>query len=81
MKCIKQSDLEKLIPCITDVGTWDIDDFKRLLDKFGDDYFIEGNEFGLVTENKDMKNIREVYERVGPIDSRVLFLGTIHIRR
>lgn len=59
MKCIRQGDLEKLLLYIKNVGTWDIDDFKRLLDKFGDDYFVEGNEWQLVTENENMKAFRE----------------------
>ena len=62
MKCIRQLDLEKLLPYIKNVGIWDIDDFKRLLDKFGDDYFAEGNEFHLVTESENMKAFREQWK-------------------
>lgn len=68
MKCICQGDLEKILPYIKNVGTWDIDDFKRLLDKFGDDYFAEGNEFHLVTENKNMKAFREQWRKYHQVD-------------
>lgn len=62
MKCIRQIDLERILPYIKDVGTWDIDDFKKLLDKFGDDWFAEGGEFHLVTENENMKAFREQWK-------------------
>lgn len=62
MKCIRQIDLEKILPYIKNVGIWDIDDFKRLLDKFGDDWFAEGEEFDLVTENENVKAFREQWK-------------------
>lgn len=59
MKVIKHKDLCEILPYITDIKSWDIDDFGRLLDKFGDDYFAEGGEWHLVHENENMKAFKE----------------------
>ena len=58
MKVIKHEDLKLLIPLVSDCPTWDIDDFKQLLDRFGSDYFIEGGEFVETTTNEEMAQIR-----------------------
>lgn len=58
MKVIKHEDLKLLIPLVTDCPTWDIDDFKQLLDRFGSDYFIEDGEFVETTTNEEMAQIR-----------------------
>lgn len=59
MKVIKHEDLKLLIPLVSDCPTWDIDDFKKLLDRFGSDYFIEDGEFVEVTTNAEMAQIRK----------------------
>ena len=65
MKCIKHSDLCLLIPLFKDQHIWDLSDFERLLNKYGDDWYAEGEQWELVTENKRMKEIRENFEKHG----------------
>ena len=58
MKIIKHDDLMILVQLIKDCPSWGIDDFERLLDRFGSDYFIEGSNFVETTANKEMAQIR-----------------------
>ena len=59
MKVIKHEDLKLLIPLVTDCPTWSINDFKKLLDRFGSDYFIEDGEFVETGINEEMAQIRK----------------------
>lgn len=57
MKLISQENLEILIPMMKCTDYWGVDEFKILLDHFGDDFFIEDGEFKLVCENEKMKGV------------------------
>ena len=59
MKAISKSDLLLLIPIIDDREAFDLDDFELILDRFGDDYFCVDGQIQRVSENKEMKQIRE----------------------
>ena len=61
MKVISKEDLLLILPMIKDRNSFDLDDFKLILERFGDDYFIEDGEFQRVTENEEMKQIRETH--------------------
>ena len=63
MKCINHKDLCLLIPFVKDMPSWDLSNFEDLLEKFGDDWYAEGERWELVTENKRMKEIREYFEK------------------
>ena len=63
MKVISKDDLIILINLISDLDSYSLDDFERLLNKFGDDYFIEGGLFVKTTENEDMAYIRKKWLR------------------
>lgn len=62
MKSISHKDLCMLIPLFTNMESWELSDFESLLDKYGDDWYAEGERWELVTENKRMKEIREYLE-------------------
>lgn len=59
MKIINKEDLVLLIPLITDRNCYSLATFELLLDRFGDDYFIEDGEFIKTKENEEMARIRE----------------------
>lgn len=56
MKCINHEDLCKLLPTIADIKDWNIDDFKLLLDEYGDDWYAEGWMWTRVQRNGNMEN-------------------------
>lgn len=58
MKIISKDDLLLLIPLINDRDSYSMDDFETLLDRFGDDWFMEDGRFTKTTENKEMIKIR-----------------------
>lgn len=58
MKLISKEDLLLLIPLINDRDSFSLDDFKLILDRFGDDWFVEDGRFTKTTENKEMIQIR-----------------------
>lgn len=62
MKSISHKDLCMLIPLFPNMECWDLSDFERLLDEYGDDWYAEGERFKLVTENERMKEIRKYLE-------------------
>lgn len=64
MKVISKSDLMILISLIGDRDSFDIDDFEKILDRFGDDYFICDGEFKKTRENKEMAEIVQKIRRV-----------------
>lgn len=59
MKIISKENLIILIPLISDRNSYSLDDFELLLNKFGDDYFIEDGQFVKTTENEEMARIRK----------------------
>lgn len=61
MKIISKEDLLILIPLINDRNSFSADDFDLLLERFGDDYYIEDGEFRLCVANKEMDAIRQQY--------------------
>lgn len=56
MKCIDHENLCKLLPTISGIKHWDIDDFKRLLDEYGDDWYAEGWLWARDQRNGKMEN-------------------------
>lgn len=58
MKIISKEDLLLIIPMINDRESFDMEDFELILDRFGDDYFVEDGIFQKVRESKEMKQIR-----------------------
>lgn len=65
MKVISKEDLIILIPLISDCNSYSLDDFELLLNKFGDDYFIEDGQFVKTTENEEMAHIRKEAKKGG----------------
>lgn len=63
MKVISKEDLIILIPLISDRNSYSLRDFELLLNRFGDDYFIEDGQFVKTTENAEMGRIREEEKR------------------
>ena len=62
MKAINKDDLIIVLGAIKDRSTLDLDDLETILDRFGDEYFIEGCEFVRTTENQEMAAVRNVEE-------------------
>ena len=63
MKVISKKDLILLIPLIDDRDSFDLDDFKIILDRFGDDYYVFDGIFQKVQANEEMDKIRHgLYE-------------------
>ena len=58
MKAINKNDLIIVLNAIKDRSTLDLDDLETILDRFGDEYFVEGCEFVLTTENQEMAALR-----------------------
>lgn len=58
MKVIKKDDL-LLVLSMSNKSSFDLDDLSRVLNLYGDDYFIEGNRFVQTTVNKNMAFLRE----------------------
>ena len=61
MKVIARADLVLLLCHISNRNNFSADDLEKILDTYGDDYFIEGNRFVKTTENSKMKKIRDSY--------------------
>lgn len=53
MKCIAKTNLQALLTTIPYM-TLDIDDFQKLLEKYGDDWFIVDGHWELCERNKNM---------------------------
>lgn len=62
MKAINKDDLIIVLNAIKDRSTLDLDDLETILDRFGDEYFIEDGEFVKSTENQEMAAVRNVEE-------------------
>ena len=62
MKAINKDDLIIVLNAIKDRSTLDLDDLETILDRFGDEYFIEDGEFVKSTENQEMTAVRNVEE-------------------
>ena len=62
MKAISKDDLIIVLNAIKDRSTLDLDDLETILDRFGDEYFIEDGEFVKSTENQEMAAVRNVEE-------------------
>ena len=62
MKAISKDDLIIVLNAIKDRSTLDLDDLETILDRFGDEYFVEGCEFVRTTENQEMAAVRNVEE-------------------
>lgn len=62
MKAINKDDLIIVLNAIKDRSTLDLDDLETILDRFGDEYFIEDGEFVKSTENQEMTAVRHVEE-------------------
>lgn len=60
MRVISKKDLLLLIPMISDRNSFDLDDFKVILNRFGDEYFCVDGQFQLVNENEEMKRLRQM---------------------
>ena len=58
MKVINKGDLLTIIPMINDREDFDIDDFDLLLERFGDDWYVQDGAYQLCKENEEMKQIR-----------------------
>ena len=58
MKIISRDDLLLIIPMIKDREDYSLRDFELLLNRFGDDWFIEDGRFEKTKENDEMKKIR-----------------------
>ena len=59
MKVISKEDLLTIIPLIEDRDSFDLDDFELILERFGDDYFIQDGQFIKINESEEMKQIRK----------------------
>ena len=62
MKAINKDDLIIVLNAIKDRSTLDLDDLETILDRFGDEYFVEDGEFVKATENQEMAAVRNVEE-------------------
>ena len=62
MKAISKDDLIIVLNAVKDRSTLDLDDLETILDRFGDDYFVEDGEFVKTTENQEMAAVRNVEE-------------------
>lgn len=62
MKAINKDDLIIVLSAIKDRSTLDLDDLETILDRFGDEYFVEDGEFVKTTENQEMAAVRNVEE-------------------
>lgn len=62
MKAINKDDLIIVLNAVKDRSTLNLDDLKALLDKFGDEYFVEDGKFVRTTENESMTAVRHVEE-------------------
>ena len=62
MKIISKEDLLIIIPMINDRVSFDINDFKTILERFGDDYFIEDGRFTKTSESEEMRQIRQLHK-------------------
>ena len=62
MKAINKDDLIIVLNAIKDRSTLDLDDLETILDRFGDEYFIEDGEFVKSTENQEMAAVRNIEE-------------------
>ena len=62
MKAINKNDLIIVLNAIKDRSTLDLDDLETILDRFGDEYFVEDGEFVKTTENQEMVAVRNVEE-------------------
>ena len=62
MKAINKNDLIIVLNAIKDRSTLDLDDLETILDRFGDEYFVEDGEFVKTTENLEMAAVRNVEE-------------------
>ena len=62
MKAINKDDLIIVLNAIKDRSTLDLDDLETILDRFGDEYFVEDGEFVKSTENQEMAAVRNVEE-------------------
>ena len=60
MKAINKNDLIIVLNAIKDRSTLDLDDLETILDRFGDEYFVEGCEFVRTTENQEMAALRSI---------------------
>ena len=62
MKAINKDDLIIVLNAIKDRSSLDLDDLETILDRFGDEYFVEDGEFVRTTENQEMAAVRNVEE-------------------
>lgn len=62
MKVINTEDLVTILP-LFNYKTWSIDDIKRLFDKYGDYWYIEGGTWELCTENESLKALKELADK------------------
>lgn len=60
MRVISKTDLLLLIPLIANREFFDLDDFKLILNWFGDEYYCVDGEIKLTNENEEMKQIRNI---------------------
>ena len=58
MKIISKSDLLILIPLISDLDSFDLDDFETILERFGDAYFWDGLQLTKTAESSEMAKLR-----------------------
>ena len=65
MKAINKDDLIIVLNAIKDRSTLDLDDLETIIDRFGDEYFVEGCEFIHTTENQEMAALRHRLENGG----------------
>ena len=65
MKAIDKDDLIIVLNAIKDRSTLDLDDLETIIDRFGDEYFVEDGEFVKSTENQEMAAVRHRLENGG----------------
>lgn len=60
MKAINKDDLIIVLNAVKDRSILDLDDLETILDRFGDEYFVEGCEFVRTTESQKMAALRSI---------------------
>lgn len=61
MKFIEHEDLCAIISHTCDTPSWNLSDFEKLLDKFGDDWYAEGGVWECVSKSKEMEKFKESF--------------------
>lgn len=60
MKVLSKEDLLLLVTILPN-NSYSEYDLQRLLEKFGDDWYVEGNKIVKFTDNENMEEVRRMY--------------------